>query len=289
MENNGIESYTKCNTNPSLGRRQFWGRRLRPDVGSILYIIYWFHFNAGVRPPSLFWGRRKIINGHTGARTQDRGVISTALYQLSYTTVGTVAGFQVEYFILSNMEYGKIPRTLRHLSLGWQRSCPLDQWACESFVHCRTFWLIHSRAVIFMHSFKSGHLPNSSTSFNAVVIQPRCKCSSIDIEVPPRLLRPCDRPMLSRNVEEMEMSANPIPSFVVRLMKIPKFCLLLFVVIERFEKTLMPPPRGFEPRTLWLTAIRSTNWAIEDEVQSMKESQRNSNPRPEDHTRNTAP
>jgi hypothetical protein len=28
----------------------------------------------------------KEDNGHTGARTQDRGVISTALYQLSYTT-----------------------------------------------------------------------------------------------------------------------------------------------------------------------------------------------------------
>ncbi len=34
--------------------------------------------------PCSFTGAK--LNGHTGARTQDRGVISTALYQLSYTT-----------------------------------------------------------------------------------------------------------------------------------------------------------------------------------------------------------
>ncbi len=34
--------------------------------------------------------------------------------------------------------------------------------------------------------------------------------------------------------------------------------------VRRSKNHRVTPPRGFEPRTLWLTAIRSTNWAIED-------------------------
>ena len=38
-------------------------------------------------PSPAFFGDEEIkLHGHTGARTQDRGVISTALYRLSYTT-----------------------------------------------------------------------------------------------------------------------------------------------------------------------------------------------------------
>ena len=50
-----------------------------------------FYDSSGKDDPApLFWDEENKIHGHTGARTQDRGVISTALYQLSYTTAAVL-------------------------------------------------------------------------------------------------------------------------------------------------------------------------------------------------------